>query len=1168
MAFWLIFTLLFQTSNPWLLDLEPINHTVIIKHGTIHRRYGPITTTTRPEIETTTTTIREISEPETTTIPISDTTAEPTRPHFSTTTTTTTISPYQVSSTTLRPRIISEPTGNPDTTPITSSDPNLQLTITTSITSPTSTTPPAFTTSTQRHILHGAITTATTITTTSSNSVTSAVPTPSRPATSTNPTPTTGTAPKTGTERVDPNVNAFEETRILETSIRNGSGPQQFGSVRSTTNTVPNPDRHYPINVGNGSSDPLQRGRAQENSRHAHGDRENHGAGDTDDKRVGDPRIEPNNERIDVLPSTTPRADRKIIDVQSPNQNPFRTNGDSTPDPTDHESDVLVSREKDGRNAGTIGNGDHIHQRLPGLGKAERGENGANAAKVGIGNRIDPRLPGLRETSTVPTTPVSLMPSSSSFSPPMPPMENLNPSSSLSHTPTSMENLNPSSNPSSDPTTVTNHTNVTVNNNNNNNNIVSVSVSKVSVSNVTTNVSVSVSVPVPVPVNNASVPNVLNRPNRSVTTTTTTTLPPMTEKPPFGNNTLDDIIEFDPDQLFDTDGLPYSSSTIEQLKEFLSTYPSSNHTQKPIQLNVDIVQVPPSVHFRQLGWMAGSQGYAHLLFVLNLPDIWGNIRGTCLCANHVQNISMKPIFKKQFRNAAMEFKVECHNQRQTYNQLMDSFIGTSLIADETDMPFRLAEVERHKRQGMIIAGLTGLLLLADYGVTKYMTDPIIARQGELIEVIHENRHMLNREHHDLLLMNKTVSVIANHTRILQDQKRLQTAIGLCHQEVHASNRYLDSVRMSLYELLRGRLHPDLINRNTLLMNLDRITSKLERRGYRLVKPSLQGIYNADISYGTDARGRVVVLIHLPSFYERSLLELYEFLPTPRPLRSGAFVIFNPPRTLLGISPNNGNFLELDHNEFLHCRKQGPIFYCRNNNVTKKKGASGCLSHLFRNDLIQIRNYCLNVSKFYTGDHQTVAQLTSHQFFAFFSENTNLDIECPNSNISDISRTLRGHYLIDLPVGCRAETDSLVFSPDGTFFTPPLRVISVHIPANVSAWFLNNDTEGLADVIRDLRGIPTEPISYDDIKSRIGDLSYAWGISLPKLNFGIAMTSSIMALLIGVSLTACCYIRVIRQSRLLFAASMPEGAPDPNVMEMQPFIQPPVQDININLNTAS
>jgi hypothetical protein len=183
----------------------------------------------------------------------------------------------------------------------------------------------------------------------------------------------------------------------------------------------------------------------------------------------------------------------------------------------------------------------------------------------------------------------------------------------------------------------------------------------------------------------------------------------------------------------------------------------------------------------------------------------------------------------------------------------------------------------------------------------------------------------------------------------------------------------------------------------------------------------------------------------------------------------------------------------------------------------------------------------------------VTQLSNFNFSVFFKETTTLDVDCLNTNITARSYSLSGHHIITLPLGCRAQTGLLDFSPEGSILSnAPEHYILRTMDFNITHW-LDIDEDDFSTVVSDIFNLPIEEIHFDDIRHMLGNIDYIWGVDRHLVAFIIGIIGSAMSTLVLILFIYCYFCvrkyRPIQQQPVIQQA--PATTTSPGIELQQP-----------------
>jgi len=188
----------------------------------------------------------------------------------------------------------------------------------------------------------------------------------------------------------------------------------------------------------------------------------------------------------------------------------------------------------------------------------------------------------------------------------------------------------------------------------------------------------------------------------------------------------------------------------------------------------------------------------------------------------------------------------------------------------------IRNMDKFKRITQLNHGVTSAI---SYGISKAVVAPIETKQGEILHVIQEHDNKLVQGHHDMIISNKTMEILIHHTNLIENSEVMNTMIDLCTRESVRSQHKITEARLTILELLQGRLHPDLISYTDLRKGLKELTLLANKRKQVLSSNSAGELFQQQISFVATTSGLIMILIHIPTYAENSM-DLFTYIPTP------------------------------------------------------------------------------------------------------------------------------------------------------------------------------------------------------------------------------------------------------------------------------------------------
>ena len=111
--------------------------------------------------------------------------------------------------------------------------------------------------------------------------------------------------------------------------------------------------------------------------------------------------------------------------------------------------------------------------------------------------------------------------------------------------------------------------------------------------------------------------------------------------------------------------------------------------------------------------------------------------------------------------------------------------------------------------------------------------------------------------------------------------------------------------MALYDLLRNKLSPNLVNTDSLAQTLNTLRDKLIKKGYTLGLNEITDIIQTDCSF-VSYEGRIIIIfLHIPVYKDQTELSAYEYLNIPLTTTdNNTAVTILPPKPIIAINLQN------------------------------------------------------------------------------------------------------------------------------------------------------------------------------------------------------------------------------------------------------------------------
>jgi hypothetical protein len=341
-------------------------------------------------------------------------------------------------------------------------------------------------------------------------------------------------------------------------------------------------------------------------------------------------------------------------------------------------------------------------------------------------------------------------------------------------------------------------------------------------------------------------------------------------------------------------------------------------------------------------------------------------------------------------------------------------------------------LQRQKRQLFFGLGLLlgiGIVALGSYLFSQSnLVDMSVAVNSgptdETIRVLqdHEKRVTVNRaavDHTKSILSRLEVITAKLHhvTNVLEELLAVHAGLESVIREV---DRILDGAAA----LSHLRFSSKLVAPSKLRGAVRLLKEKLASRNLLILPTQGHEFYDLEASFIYFANDTLRAFLHVPAYYAGSLLDLYEYVPSPIRVTSDRYFLPNPSSRVLAVDTGRATlFRTMSRAELAMCRQSGSKFYCPGQNFYRKEAVEDCLMNLFQNRLDGLAHTCPFTPLKAAEDY--LVQLTTNEFLLYHANSNRVSVQCGPTTGLD-AETFQGLRKISLPAGCRATTLNFVF----------------------------------------------------------------------------------------------------------------------------------------------
>ena len=292
-----------------------------------------------------------------------------------------------------------------------------------------------------------------------------------------------------------------------------------------------------------------------------------------------------------------------------------------------------------------------------------------------------------------------------------------------------------------------------------------------------------------------------------------------------------------------------------------------------------IQQSVPQVAFKKSGLMIPNLSFANIKFNINTTSLFN---GTTELCNSVSLLKAegKKLKSNLLQQITKDLEGNCIENIQKVHEIQDVFgikdsmyrnIYAVMPRNETKRMHTGIQKRLKVRQVVtaIVIGVTALLtsLYSIYTTNQLVditsnNDNIVEDTNHIIEAIqdHDNRIIMNKRQTNRL--KKHVEDLSKEVMINKDVgKALINAVAI-KTISNSIARNLQGLENGLFELLKNRLSPSLLNLNALEKAFKKLQERLIRTGHRTLVENSRELLQSEASFVSYSDNQIVVLLHV------------------------------------------------------------------------------------------------------------------------------------------------------------------------------------------------------------------------------------------------------------------------------------------------------------------
>ena len=563
------------------------------------------------------------------------------------------------------------------------------------------------------------------------------------------------------------------------------------------------------------------------------------------------------------------------------------------------------------------------------------------------------------------------------------------------------------------------------------------------------------------------------------------------------------------------------------------------------------------VHFRRIGTMVGSLDYGHIGFDINLKDIRDTYAEQCFNLLKAMRDPQHGYAAEEQANftAAQNKTIEngmafvqssafglteiCKSSLARLDGAISMFTDVSILQDHakgkretrTDECPHCQDtiLSRQPRQVFMAVGLAFLLgaAVTAIGTLLFSQTKLIdvsasfdaGSSDEEIEVLqeHEKQTTLNKK----AINDLKYEVTKLTARLYQFMEFIERPIKAYWALLYLT-RDLDRIIDGVEELSHYKMTQKLVAPSSLVRAIKSLQARLAARGITVLPKQLHEFYELDLSYLYFTNHTMRVILHVPAYTDDTMLDLFEYVPTPLPVND-KFLLPMPEDQILAVDPRSASLYKaMSKSDLTTCKHSGHKYFCPGQNYYRKLEKPSCVMNLYLNRLANIAEECSFQVMKEKSDY--LVQLSPHEFVLYHATNSRVSMNCKyfgNLQPEEAKEFFQGVRKVIVPPGCTAQTNAFTFQGQIDIFA-----MESHLSPHLSTAL--NLTEFLPmDLVRsDVQEVMEELSqvgSSDGVKVRdlVTMLKKARSQRLWNLSLGIGGTILLVLVVLLILYCCCC-----------------------------------------------
>ena len=436
---------------------------------------------------------------------------------------------------------------------------------------------------------------------------------------------------------------------------------------------------------------------------------------------------------------------------------------------------------------------------------------------------------------------------------------------------------------------------------------------------------------------------------------------------------------------------------------------------------------------------------------------------------------------------------------------------------------------REQRQLILLGALVigvGVLAIGSYLLSSAKLVDMSATittgpNDETIEALqdHETRITINEA--DILRTKKAVNHLSIVAQTLSTYMEIMVAVQLADKYVNALVDEAMVIMAGLRSLSQLKFSPDLVPPPLLRRSIHKLRLRLDRQDIQILPNQGHEFYELETSFVYTDRDDLITFLHVPGFKRGSMLDLYEYVPTPIKVSENRYFLPNPPDTILVVDPTDTTvYRSMTRSDLALCKTSGSRYYCPGQNFYRKHVKENCLMDLFQNRVEDIAANCPFIPL--KPDLDYLVQISPIDFIIYQPEEEQIMVTCGGPTGKSVPLSFSGVMKVTLPAGCSASSRSFNFDGEIDIFMQddslaPYFAKSANMSSLFPAGILNAEID---EVMAELGKVGSrEGVKIKDLATILEQSRMKY-----KFEFSLGIVGTIVAIIVLTLVIFFCCIR--------------------------------------------